>query len=183
VRDRSTGRERKETKVKKPLILLDVDGVINDIEYVGLGTEDWKTHSFESHGYTLLVPDYMPELIRLLCEVAEVRWCTTWRHRANDEIASFLGIEHLDVIDDGSNSRYVDWKAEAARPVVESALREGRRVLWIEDFWGRVPCDEMPSGTEFLDTTDGWDGALLLPGMLPNWIWELAGEPSTSSGT
>jgi len=160
--------------MERPLILLDVDGVINDIEYVGLGTDAWETHSFKSHGYTLLVPGYMPELIRTLCRVAEVRWCTTWRHRANDEIAEFLGIDPLEVIDDGTNCRHVDWKAGAAHDLANQALEAGRRVLWIEDFWGRLPEDEMPLGTEFVDTTEGWDGALLLPDMLPAWVWQLA---------
>jgi len=161
--------------MERPLILLDVDGVINDIEYVGLGTDAWETHSFQSHGYTLLVPSYMPELIRTLCRVAEVRWCTTWRHRANDEIAEFLGIEKLEVIDDGTNCRYVDWKAAAAHEVAAEALNRGRRVLWIEDFYGQLPTQEMPTGTEYVDTTEGWDGALLLPHMLPSWVWQLAG--------
>jgi len=160
--------------MERPLILLDVDGVINDIEYVGLGTDAWETHSFKSHGYTLLVPGYMPELIRTLCRVAEVRWCTTWRHRANDEIAEFLGIDPLEVIDDGTNCRHVDWKAGAAHDLANQALEAGRRVLWIEDFWGSLPEDEMPLGTEFVDTTEGWDGALLLPDMLPAWVWQLA---------
>lgn len=161
--------------MERPLILLDVDGVINDIEYVGLGTDAWETHTFISHGYQLLVPSFMPELIQTLCRVAEVRWCTTWRDRANDEIATFLGIDRLEVIDDGTGSRYVDWKAAAANDVVAEALEAGRRVLWIEDFWGRLPIDEMPAGTEYVDTTEGWDGALLMPHMVPTWVWQLAG--------
>ena len=168
-------------KVERPLILLDVDGVINDIEGVGLRTEAWETHAFQSHGYTLLVPDYMPTLIRTLCAIGEVRWCTTWRHRANDEIATFLGIDRLEVIDDGSESRFVDWKAGAAHNVAQEALNAGRRVLWIEDFWGQLPTDEMPLGVEYLDTTDGWDGALLMPHMLPNWVWALAGTSPMST--
>lgn len=163
-----------EQTMERPLILLDVDGVINDIEGVGLRNEHWGTHAFESHGYTLLVPDFMPTLIQTLCEVGEVRWCTTWRNRANDEIATFLGIDQLLVIDDGTSSRFVDWKAAAAHDVAADALANGRRVLWIEDFWGQLPIDEMPSGVEFVDTTDGWDGALLLPHMLPTWLWNLA---------
>ncbi|NDA76337.1 MAG: hypothetical protein EBY07_00685 [Actinobacteria bacterium] len=166
--------------MERPLILLDVDGVINDIEGVGLRTEAWETHAFQSHGYTLLVPDYMPTLIRTLCAIGEVRWCTTWRHRANDEIATFLGIDRLEVIDDGSESRFVDWKAGAAHNVAQEALNAGRRVLWIEDFWGQLPTDEMPPGVEYLDTTDGWDGALLMPHMLPNWVWALAGTSGLS---
>ena len=161
--------------MNKPLVLLDVDGVINDIERVGLGIDAWETHAFESHGYTLLVPSYMRELIQTLCRVAEVHWCTTWRSRANDEIADYLGIDPLPVVDDGTVSRYVDWKAAAAHELARRALSDGRRVLWIEDFYGRIPTDEMPFGVEFVDTTEGWDGALLLPEMLPQWVWELAG--------
>lgn len=170
--DESQGFARKG-KMNKPLVLLDVDGVINDIEGVGLGIESWETHKFQSHGYTLLVPSYMRQLIQAICQVAEVRWCTTWRHRANDEIAQYLEIGPLEVIDDGTGSRFVDWKAAAAYSVAEQAIQEGRKVLWIEDFYGHLPTDEMPQGVEFVDTTEGWDGALLLPEMLPNWLQDL----------
>ena len=41
----------------------------------------------------------------------------------------------------------------------------------------------MPTGTEYVDTTEGWDGALLLPHMLPSWVWQLAGTSPVDTMT
>ena len=98
----------------KPLVLLDVDGVINDIELIGEETGQWDSHVIVSHGYHVVIPDYMPELIQRICALTEVHWCTTWRDRANDEIAQHLGIGPLPVVDDGTDRRYVDLKGAAA---------------------------------------------------------------------
>jgi hypothetical protein len=156
-----------------PLVLLDVDGVINDIDLVGVRTNLWETEIIHSHGYDVAVPSYMPRLIQGICSVAEVHWCTTWRDRANDDIARYLGIGPLPVVDDGTTSRYVDWKAAAAYDLADSALQAGRRVLWIEDFYGDPPTKSMPAGTEFADTADNDLGAVLRPHDLPQWLTQL----------
>jgi hypothetical protein len=149
-----------------PLILLDIDGVINDLNALGGLDRDWGIDQVYSHGHMVHIPDYMGWLIRQLTDVAEVHWCTTWRHRANDEIAEHLGIEQLPVVDDGTRSRFVDWKAAAAHDLAEAAIKAGRKVLWIEDFYGHLPIDEMPKGVEFVDTAAN-DEMVLEVEMLP----------------
>lgn len=168
----------------RPLVLLDVDGVINDLRYFG-GRSSVEAHDvIVSHGFPVAVPTYMSALIRWLCDVAEVHWCTTWRHRANDDIARHLGIPALPVVDDGSNSRYVDWKAEAAHDLAASAIAEGRRVLWIEDFYGEPPVDEMPVGVEFLDTaSDDRYEMVLSVDMIPEWLWTTSSTARPAGGT
>ena len=156
----------------QPLILLDIDGVINDLNALSGIDRDWGIDQVYSHGHTVHIPEYMGWLIRQLTDVAEVHWCTTWRERANNEIAEHLGIDPLPVVDDGTRSRFVDWKAAAAYELAESALAEGRRVLWIEDFYGQVPIDEMPAGVEFVDTAAN-DEMVLEVEMLPNWLLQL----------
>ena len=166
--------------MKKPLILLDVDGVINDFEQISEEFLGWDVDVVHSHGYDVRIPHYMPALIRDLCRVAEVHWCTTWRSRANDDIAVHLGIDPLPVVDDGTNIRYTDWKAAAAYDLIEEALNDGRRVLWCEDFWGTPPAGEVPHGTEFLDTTENSPGPLLIPENIPTWLKELIDGALTS---
>lgn len=154
----------------KPLVLLDVDGVINDIYGMAASARNWAADIVVSHGYKVAIPSYMPALIQDLCKVADVHWCTTWRHKANDEIANHLGIKPLPVIDDGTDERCTSWKAAAAYQLVDEALAAGRPVLWIEDFYGTLPSAEMPAGTQFLDTTDRVPGAILYRGHLPWWL-------------
>ena len=137
----------------RPLVLLDVDGVINDLEVLDAAVRPWDTHVVRSNGFAVCIPEYMPDLVRALATACEVWWCTTWRHTANAEIATHLGIPDLPVVTDGSSRRSVDWKPAAAHDLVTAALQEGRAVYWIEDFYGRPPVGELPPGVRFIDTT------------------------------
>lgn len=168
----------------RPLVLLDVDGVINDLNSARrAATIDNELH-FVSHGFPIVVPPYMPVLIQWLCEVADVHWCTTWRHRANDEIATHLGVPSLPVVDDGTDDRHVHWKAAAAHDLAATALAEGRRVLWIEDFYDDVPVDEMPAGVEFVDTASDENFEMVLTvDMIPEWLWAMSSTTRPAGGT
>ena len=161
-----------KTNNQKPLVLLDVDGVINDLGALSGQRRVYEVERVLSHGHVVHIPDYMGWLIRKITDVAEVHWCTTWRHRANDEIASHLGIDSLSVVDDGTNSRYVSWKAAAAHDLVDTALKQGRQVVWIEDFYGDPPVAAMPVGTQFVDTAKNHEMVLQIE-MLPAWLLEL----------
>ena len=143
-----------------PLVLLDVDGVINDVEaMLALYLEDdpegaadnWVVDVVESDGMKLAIPRHMGELVRALTAETEVWWCTTWRQRANNDIATHLDIEALPVIDDGGEKRTTEWKTDAARGLVAEALAAGRLVVWIEDFGAHRPDLE---GVIYVDTTD-----------------------------
>ena len=152
--------EPSDPAAKLPLLLLDVDGVINDLNahmMLGLlgdestnGADQLGVELVRSHGFTLAVPLYMPELIRELTARAETWWCTTWRDRANDELARHLGVGPFPAIDpDGSDRSSRDWKLEKVRRLVEAALAQRRAVVWIEDFNGDLPDLE---GVIFVDT-------------------------------
>ncbi len=147
-----------DTGRKKPLVLLDIDGVVNDAEMlvaIRLAADREATAAqlridmVVSHGHHVAIPQYMPELVQTLVQECEVWWCTTWRSYANDEIAAHLGIESLPFVDDGTRSAGVEWKAAAATPLIEAAQAEGRPVVWIEDFNGDFPHVD---GVTFVDT-------------------------------
>lgn len=168
----------------RPLVLLDVDGVINDLNSARRAATIGNELHFVSHGFPVVMPPHMPVLIQWLCSVAEVHWCTTWRHRANDDIARHLGIPVLPVVDDGTDDRHVGWKAAAAHDLAAAALAEGRRVLWIEDFYDDPPVDEMPMGVEFLDTASDENFELVLTvDMIPDWLWSLSTTHGTRGGS
>ena len=154
----------------KPLVLLDVDGVINDLGALYGLPRPHTINVVASNGYRVEIPDYMPGLIQHLVATCEVWWCTTWRNAANREIADHLGIPHLPVIDDGTDVRAVSWKPAAAAPVAAATLAEGRTVLWIEDFYGTPPVGAMPPGVIFVDTATTPDGGVLRTEHLPAWL-------------
>ncbi len=79
-----------------------------------------------SHGHRLAVPRYMRELVQHLTTQAEAWWCTTWWHRANDDIRAHLGIDPLPVIDDDRRWVGLEWKVRTAAPLITEAASNGR---------------------------------------------------------
>ncbi len=132
----------------RPLVLLDVDGVINDAEMLvairlaadpPTRAESLGIDVIQSHGHHVAIPRYMPELVQTLVNECEVWWCSTWRSFANDEIATHLAIDPLPYIDDGTRSTGTAWKVSAAQPTIAAAQAQNRPTIWIEDFNGTFP--------------------------------------------
>lgn len=161
-RDLRHAAETKPSASTKPLLLLDVDGVINDIEMaIHLGMTEQSERDAEadrleidvivSHGFTLAIPRYMPQLVAELADRAEIVWLTTWRERANDEIAQHLGVGPFPALDPDGTSLGIEWKVAAAERLVTEAVAEDREVIWIEDFDGDIP---HLSGVTYVDTSE-----------------------------
>lgn len=161
----------------KPIVLLDVDGVINWFDSMpplllalhGLDPmpppDDLVDHS-PVNGYTMRISEESAAVVRALVEVAEVWWCSTWRHDANRFVAPLLGIrDDLPVIDDHTYRRDAEWKIRQVEKHLGRWRTEGRQVFWIEDFsaaysrpfqldgvtqidttpWGRLRWDDLPA--------------------------------------
>ncbi|GAA1632407.1 HAD domain-containing protein [Nonomuraea maheshkhaliensis] len=83
----------------KPLLLLDVDGVLNPM---GRPDPDFRRYRCTVGGevYTVhLNPRHGRRLLDLaLTTGAELVWATTWEHHANDWIAPRIGLPSLPVI-------------------------------------------------------------------------------------
>lgn len=126
----------------RPLVFLDVDGVINwSPKPTFLKPEERRELYEKIHISTngvfanIKLPFWMPRLISYLTDVAEVVWLTAWKEVANPGLAELLGIRELATITDGlSAGGYVDWKVEHMTPVATEAHENGREVVWIEDF-------------------------------------------------
>ena len=129
---------------EKPLLLLDVDGVLNP-EPVSSGKrpEGYQTHRMRPGGWdhprqkplrVWLNPQHGVELLKL-AEVYELVWCTTWEHEANEWIAPHLGLPELPVIEFGKSLARPDgrihWKT--ARVIEYTA---GRPFVWVDDETG-----------------------------------------------
>lgn len=117
------------TAVSKPLILLDVDGVLNAFRRPGPG---WRSHR-RSGFHLWLNPAHGPALLKLAAELdCELVWATTWEHTANSEIAPLVGLPELPVIEVGGPRQLPDtnvmWKTPAVADYVS-----GRPFLWFDD--------------------------------------------------
>lgn len=136
----------------RPVVLLDIDGVLNAIDEDPEGPrrapygepEEWLTDLVPIAGveYPVRVHRSVCEWLGRLREVADVRWLTTWSHgdRCNSVIAPLVGLPELPIEcyeRYRHRSKYVDpaslcwWKLSA---VQEAAEREPwRPIVWVDD--------------------------------------------------
>ena len=63
-------------------------------------------------------------------------------------------------------------EAASACGVASDAIAKGRRVIWIEDFYGEIPESAMPAGVEYVDTASTPGGAVLIPKLVPAGLLE-----------
>ncbi len=158
-----------DRSVLTPLVFLDIDGVVNDLNSLFNGGVK-GINKIKANSYFVHIPDYMPELIQLLVEHNEVVWLTTWRENANDEIREHLGIPPLQVLTDGGTERSVRWKPAAAYEMADKALKNSRQVWWIEDFYRELPHQQMPIGVNYVDTAATTNHPVLTEDMLPGHL-------------
>ncbi|MFJ3791166.1 HAD domain-containing protein [Kitasatospora sp. NPDC090091] len=78
----------------KPLLFLDVDGVLNPVCPDPDG--DFDTHTLL--GYTVLLSARHGEWLRELAASYELVWATTWEEEANTHIAPAIGLPALPVV-------------------------------------------------------------------------------------
>lgn len=117
----------------KPLLLLDVDGVLNPYAASrrGLDSSDYrKRNTTVANGNTYPVwlnRAHGPQLLALAeSSGLELTWCTTWEHEANEFIGPRIGLPEMPVVVFGFNGER--WKF---RPVLEYA--QGRPLAWFDD--------------------------------------------------
>ncbi len=134
----------------KPLVLLDVDGVINAL---GRGDrsawKDWTSGAVNVRGedYEVVYSPTVVATIRRWHEsgLADVRWLADWGEAANDELRRLTGLPALPVIDnkldiqsdmpalnqDQNEWPYTWWKLKAVQALV--AAEPHRPVVWLDD--------------------------------------------------
>ncbi|MEV6977217.1 HAD domain-containing protein [Kitasatospora sp. NPDC093806] len=120
----------------KPLLFLDVDGVLNPV-CPGPG-DDFDTHTLL--GYTVLLSTRHGDWLRELAEVYELTWATTWEADANTHIAPAIGLPELPVV---RFAGYVPQPGDPRVPLMElfSAAKwapllryaAGRPFAWVDD--------------------------------------------------
>lgn len=88
--------------IEKPVLLLDVDGVLNAFQPVRPHTvrkADGGTNTFGNPiTYTLHFDNEVVEMIDALAQHFEIHWATMWNTRANSVIAPMLGIDTVPVM-------------------------------------------------------------------------------------
>ncbi|MFI7706643.1 HAD domain-containing protein [Nonomuraea sp. NPDC049480] len=138
----------------KPLLLLDVDGVLNPM---GRPTPDYRRYRCTIAGevYTVhLNPRHGRRLLELAeATGAELVWATTWEHHANDWIAPRIGLPSLPVIPVSTD--VLSERGEMFKTPHVAAYAGRRPFVWFDDqVWAE---DE-----EYLRVHQGLDDFLLV---------------------
>jgi hypothetical protein len=143
-----------------PLVLLDVDGVLNALgRPLPPEWDDWQTGRATAGGGSYEIA-WSPSVVRRLLEwhesgQAEVQWLTTWGHDANRSLRQLLDMPELVVAgtyDDDLPAGDPDpatgslasvtpaardeltgrwWKFDVVRRVISG--QPGRRLVWLDD--------------------------------------------------
>lgn len=109
----------------RPLLYLDVDGVLNPVCPDPRG--DFTLHRI--HGCAVLISARHAAWLRELADVYELAWASTWESHANSAIAPLLGLPALPVVPlrgGSAGGAGGDWL-----PILRHAA--GRPFAWVDD--------------------------------------------------
>lgn len=132
---------RSETQSDRPLVLLDVIGVVSD-----WASDDSEAPDPNDTEATLKIPAYMPALVRHLVSVAEVRWSTPLDDELADQLTVGLGIESLPAIEPDD----FGMTEPAAREALWKAASAGRPTYRIENVSSEIP-SRLPDSTVLIN--------------------------------
>lgn len=123
----------------RPILLLDVDGVLNPVPFTTTWSSDWEflpefISSEESGMWPLNVSAEMAMAITDLG--CDVRWLTTWGDHAHDNIGAAFGWRLLPVVAQ-PDRRSFSWKVKAATEILSEP---GPPVVWIDDDIAEFAC-------------------------------------------
>jgi hypothetical protein len=104
----------------KPLLFLDVDGVINCLN-IGAGYEVVQP---DPDGLIATVPPGMKARIARLADLYEVVWATAWRGAAHAHFRDYFGLP-------AESWRYVDYSDLKLTEILRTAGE--RRWAWVDD--------------------------------------------------
>lgn len=139
----------------RPLVLLDVDGVLNALGPPDGSWDDWRYGSAAALGrdWPIRFSPTVVAAVRGWTETADVNWLTTWGHEANTGLGDLLGLAELPVAGtpDGPTEPAAQtvgalsavtpaapdrltgrwWKLDVVRALV--GRQPGRRLVWVDD--------------------------------------------------
>jgi len=159
---------------RRPVWLLDVDGVINAIGRVGW---DGPPRIGRAHdGASAYAMQWAPQLIagiRALLPRVDVRWASSWIDVGTDQLETLFGLPPLPVAYPADPERRVFpalFAAAHARAKTDAAVdvvRAGRRLIWTDD-------DAIPAAGADRALLDAAGSLLIVPdrrhGMLPEHL-------------
>ena len=112
---------RNEPQSDRPLVLIDVMGVVSDATGPAPADGEEPSDRSNSEDGALEIPSYMPALVRHLAEVADVWWSTPLDEELNAKLTAGLGVGPFSCVESDEygltepGARELLWKAASAR--------------------------------------------------------------------
>ena len=118
----------------KPLLLVDVDGVLSLFTKPGTPAPIRPdTHFHNEHGMGHLIAKENCERLRLLQDSYDLVWATGWEEKANDELVRIVGLPGpLPVISFDKGKGKYDHQAHWKLGAIEDFIGD-RPTAWIDD--------------------------------------------------
>jgi hypothetical protein len=116
--------------VDRPLLLIDVDGVISLFGFDHRSPPAGRYQLVD--GITHFLSGTAGEHLRRLAEAFELAWCTGWEEKANEYLPLALGMDgplpHV-VFEDGARLPQAHWKLGA----IDRHVDDSRPLAWVDD--------------------------------------------------
>lgn len=133
--------------MSKPILLLDIDGVLNVFPEKGSTLELERSIR---DGYVVDMRPDIGDMIAVLKERFEIKFFTLWNHLAAEWFGETLGLESADFVYTdfetgydtamgiGLNYGQISAMMYAKTPILENALDAGTPFVWIDDDIGQA---------------------------------------------
>lgn len=106
--------------MSKPLLLLDVDGVLcpfRGFDLFCLGYEKYEGFTWHPR-HMVHTSEANAARVQRLMESFDIHWCTGWEHSANDVISPLHNVPRFPVVEIKAYSRHIHWKFDAIEAYV-----------------------------------------------------------------
>ncbi len=136
---------RRQAQTDRPLVLIDVIGVVSDASPKSPPDGDEPANRSAEDG-AFDIPSYMPALVRHLVEVADVRWSTPLDDELSTKLTAGLGVGPLPSIEPDEYGM----TEPAARELLWKAASAGRATYRIENVSSEIP-SRLPDSTVLIN--------------------------------
>ncbi len=137
---------RSEPQTDRPLVLIDVMGVVSDSTKPDVPNGETSPPPGDDEGDVLVIPPHMPPLVKHLIEIADVRWSSQLDEELSDQLTSRLGVGPLPSVE----SDDYGLTEPAVREVLWKAASAGRATYRIENVSSELP-SRLPDSTVLIN--------------------------------